>query len=319
MNHFGDLNAEEFGALHLGLRVDSNTSNKEAEGSTLESSVDPNVIDATNNLRAATTTNSTHQTNKNNTHQTNKNNTHQTNKNNTHQTNKNNKTNIPSKSNFTLPKSVDWRKHGAVTPIQNQGQCGGCYSFAAAAALESLRYIKEKKLEYLSVQQILDCSGSFGNTGCGGGFIYYALRYTMFNGLQLASDYEYTGDAGNCKVDAKKVVFKNNGYSNVPPKNFTALKAAVAYQPVAAGIESSSMAFQLYKNGTLTSGCTTDTNHAVLIVGYGTDKKGQDYWIVKNSWGTLWGIEGYFNIAMGNQNDGAGVCGINMIASYPTL
>jgi C1A family cysteine protease len=218
----------------------------------------------------------------------------------------------------TLPKSVDWRKSGAVTGVKNQGQCGGCWSFSASGALEGLHAIKNKKLTSFSEQQLIDCSYGYGNQGCDGGLMDAAFEYTQTHGIQPESTYEFTGTNGTCKQENDKVVFKNTGFGDVTQNDSLALKEAVHRQPVSVGIEASSMTVQLFQSGVIDSGCGTDLDHGVLVVGYNVDSNGQEYWIVKNSWGPSWGLEGYFHIATGSQNDGAGVCGINMIASYPT-
>jgi len=219
----------------------------------------------------------------------------------------------------TLPKSVDWRKEGAVTGVKNQGQCGGCWSFSASGALEGLYAIKNKKLVSFSEQQMIDCSGGYGNQGCDGGLMTVAFEYTHTHGIEPETGYGYTASVGDCNANNKKVVFKNNGHKEVEANNPLALKHAVAKQPVSIGLEASSMTVQLFKSGVITGGCGTALDHGVLIVGYGAAKNGQEYWIVKNSWGPAWGLDGYMHIAMGSQNKGAGVCGINMMASYPTL
>jgi len=218
-----------------------------------------------------------------------------------------------------LPKSVDWRKRGAVTPVKNQGKCGGCWAFAASGALEGLYAIKRKKLVDLSEQQMIDCSGFLGNKGCDGGLMTAGFAYTQMYGVETDKGYEYTASVGYCRQDSDRVIFRNSGYKEVPANSSLALKKAVAKQPVAVGIEASSLTVQLYKKGVISTGCSTNLDHGVLIVGYDVTKDGQEYWIAKNSWGAKWGDKGYFNIAMGDQNGGMGVCGINMMASYPTL
>jgi C1A family cysteine protease len=87
--------------------------------------------------------------------------------------------------------------------------------------------------------------------------------------------------------------------------------------PVSVAIEADQFAFQLYTSGVISSGCGTNLDHGVLVVGYGTEENGQDYWILKNSWGPSWGEKGYFRIAKGG--DGPGVCGLQMSASYPKV
>lgn len=234
--------------------------------------------------------------------------------------NDNDSSNTTELSALNLPKSVDWRKSGKVSHVKNQGQCGGCWAFSASGALEGLYAIKHSKLVSLSEQQMIDCAGSaYGNNGCDGGLMTGAFAYTRTYGIEADTGYKYAASAGNCNSNSKKVVFKNTGYKVVNAQDTLALKRAVAQQPVSVGIDASSSSVQLFKGGVITGGCDTGLNHGVLIVGYGTAKNGQEYWIVKNSWGAGWGDKGFFNVAMGSQNGGKGVCGINMMASYPTL
>ena len=220
---------------------------------------------------------------------------------------------------YGLPKSVDWRKTGAVTGVKNQGRCGGCWAFAASGALEGLHYLKKKKLVSFSDQQMIDCASSYGNQGCDGGLMSLAFQYTADHGIQPEKTYEYAAKVSQCKHSPKKVTFRNKGFKEVPANNHEALKAAVAKQPVSVGIQANSMTLQLFKSGVITANCGTQLDHGVLIVGYDKTPKGQEYWIVKNSWGAQWGLGGYFHVAMGSHNDGAGLCGINMMASYPTV
>jgi cathepsin L len=218
-----------------------------------------------------------------------------------------------------VPKKFDWRKEGVVTPVKNQGSCGGCWAFSSTGALEGLYAIKNKKLVDFSEQQMIDCSGDYGNKGCEGGLMTLAFQYAANSGVQVQSDYGYKAKVEKCRHDNTKAVFRIGGSRDVPANNSLALKAAVARQPVSVGIEASGMALQLFKSGVLAKDCGAALDHAVLIVGYDTDANGQDYWIVKNSWGSKWGQGGYMNIARGSQNKGAGVCGINMMATYPVL
>jgi C1A family cysteine protease len=214
----------------------------------------------------------------------------------------------------SVPTSVDWRTNGAVTAIKNQGQCGACWSFSTTGSLEGLNFINTGNLVSLSEQQLVDCSSSYGNDGCNGGLMDDAFKYVEAEGLMTEADYPYTAASGDCQYVASQTVFKNTGYTDVKANNPTQLKAAVALGPVSIAIEADQSAFQSYTSGVISSNCGTNLDHGVLIVGY-TSK----YWIVKNSWGTTWGEQGYVNIASGTQNNGAGVCGINSDPSYPTL
>lgn len=216
-----------------------------------------------------------------------------------------------------LPNSVDWRTEGAVTPVKNQQTCGGCWAFAAAASLEGYNKIKNGDLVSLSEQQLIDCVGTCsGCNGCSN--LYNALIYTSQSGIETESTYPFTGKFQRCEYQSTKTVVKNDGYQNVAPKSVSQLKAALANQPVIVGIQANQRIFQLYKTGVLSSGCGNQVDHAVTAVGY-TTVNGQEAFIVKNSWGTSWGEQGYVYIsADSTANHGTGVCGILSAPTYPT-
>jgi len=207
----------------------------------------------------------------------------------------------------------DWRKKGAVTAVKDQGSCGSCYTFASAASLEGLYFLQKKELLDLSMQQLLDCTSSYGNQGCSGGLMVPCYKYTKEKGIMKLSDYAYKGNVTKCAFNAQKVVFKNGGYAEVPKNDFTQLRAALKKIPVSVAVMAGNDAFKLYKGGIISSNCGTDLDHAIMAVGYGNG-----FWIIKNSWGASWGEQGYVRIASGSQNSGKGVCGINSDNSYPT-
>lgn len=219
--------------------------------------------------------------------------------------------------NVSIPSSVDWRQKGAVTNIKNQGQCGGCWSFAAAAGLESLWFLKGNSLESFSEQQLIDCDSTcMGCNGCDN--LYNALAYTEKDGIETLADYPFTGNNGKCTYNADKVVFKNNGYTNVQSNSANDLMAAIAQQPTLVGIEADQNVFQLYSGGVIQKDCGASLDHAVTAVGYGS-YNGISSFIVKNSWGTSWGVQGYVYISTdASANNGAGVCGILSVPVYPT-
>mmetsp|Transcript_23773 Transcript_23773/g.64728 ORF Transcript_23773/g.64728 Transcript_23773/m.64728 type:complete len:457 (-) Transcript_23773:54-1424(-) len=221
--------------------------------------------------------------------------------------------------NLTLPASVDWRNKGAVGPVKNQGQCGACWAFAAAAAMEGAWKIAAGTLVSLSEQQIVDCSAAkFGTGGCKGGSVQAAVAYSVHAKLTNDASYPYTEKAGTCQEANDMIMIPEGGvvgYKLVKTQDDQALMEAVAEQPVAVAIEADQTVFQLYKNGVLSNdACGAKIDHAVTVVGYGTDQ-GQDYWLAKNSWGPAWGERGYVRLARGKPSGGE--CGIT--ASPPVI
>jgi len=215
-----------------------------------------------------------------------------------------------------LPASVDWRTKGAVTPIKNQGSCGSCWSFSTTGVLEGFNFIKSGTLTSFSEQQIVDCDNN--DYGCDGGWPYDALLYAAANGLETESEYPYTGEDGTCKYNKNNAQVVNTGYSFILKNNRIALKTAIVLMPVSVLIEADQDVFQLYTSGVITTGCGASLDHAVLAVGYNTANN-QEYYIVKNSWGTSWGQQGYVYISTDpTQNSGSGVCGILSQPVIPT-
>lgn len=143
-------------------------------------------------------------------------------------------------------------------------------------------------------------------------------------GLCTEAEYPYTsGDSKKEGTCADASCSKNSnvaptGYNDVTPNNDSALMSALVQQPVAVAIQADQSTFQLYKSGVFTAKCGTDLDHGVLAVGYGTDS-GQDYYIVKNSWGSVWGEGGYIRLGRGESYQQEGQCGILMQPSYPIL
>ncbi|PPR96689.1 hypothetical protein GOBAR_AA23990 [Gossypium barbadense] len=215
-----------------------------------------------------------------------------------------------------IPDSLDWREKGAVTQVKDQGSCGACWSFSATGAIEGVNKIVTGSLISLSEQELVDCDKTY-NTGCEGGLMDYAFQFVINNhGIDTEEDYPYQGREHTCnKEKLKRHVVTIDDYTDVPMNNEKKLLQAVATQPVSVGICGSERAFQLYSKGIFTGPCSTSLDHAVLIVGYGSEN-GVDYWIVKNSWGRRWGMNGYIHMIR-NSGKSEGICGINMLASYP--
>lgn len=216
----------------------------------------------------------------------------------------------------SIPKSVNWVEQNAVSPVKNQGQCGSCWSFATAEAVEGIYAIKTGKLVSLSEQQLVDCSTK--NHGCGGGSMVYGFEYVSSYGLMESEDYIYNQKQGVCKYDENKVVVKIKGYTSVVQYSENELAIAVSKQPVAVAIEADKKIFQFYSSGIIKGECGFNVDHGVLVVGYGTENN-TDYWLLKNSWGTSWGENGYMKIFRNMTDYYPGVCGIATLPSYPNL
>ncbi|KAL7716551.1 Cysteine proteinase 3 [Entamoeba marina] len=218
----------------------------------------------------------------------------------------------------TAPESLDWRSEGKVTPIRDQASCGSCYSFGSLAALEGRLLIEQggdvDTLD-LSEQQMVDCSKKQGNNGCDGGLGTNVYTYIEKNGVMKETDYPYTAEEGSCQYDSSKAYVTMTGYKSVTRKNLNQLKAALVDGLVDVSIDASSMAFQLYKSGVYTdTKCGNgyfSLNHEVCAVGYGASD-GVNYVIVRNSWGTTWGDEGY--ILMDADSN---TCGVLTDPIYP--
>jgi len=250
---------------------------------------------------------------------------------------------VPNLGNHTwdgseLPESVDWTTKGAVTPIKNQGKCGSCWAFSAVGALEGAMQLKVGKLTSLAEQQFVDCPSKYSVPpllGCKGGMMSAAFDFAKKNAICTEDSYKYTSGTttkrGSCKSSSCSVGIAKGkviGYkglaplARIIPGTEKELMSALAQQPVSIGIEAASAPFQHYKSGVFSGDCGSMPlgliDHGVLLVGYGTDPAGGDYWKIKNSWGTTWGDAGYIRIKRG---DGSkyGQCHVLSSASYPIV
>ena len=219
-----------------------------------------------------------------------------------------------------LPEEKDWRDENAVTPVKNQGQCGSCWSFSATGAIEGANAIANGNLVSLSEQELLDCSGKYGNLACSGGEMDSAFQFAIDYGLCTEESVPYEAQREKCSsmLDCEVAVFVKKCI-DVTPNNQVYLQEAVANQPVSIAIEADTRVFQFYSGGVITdTSCGTNLDHGVLIVGYG-EENDTLYWLVKNSWGSDWGDNGYVKILRDNSTNSEGVCGIAMQPSYVTV
>ncbi len=212
--------------------------------------------------------------------------------------------------------SVNWVEAGAVTPVKDQGQCGSCWAFSTTGSLEGAHFVATGDLLSFSEQQLVDCAGlAYGNLGCNGGLQENAYNYYEAGfKAELESVYPYTSGTTMRKSDcayneSSTTAVTVSDYTAVQPDSVSDMKAALNNQPLAVSIEADKLCFQFYTSGVMdNTACGTSLDHAVLAVGYGTEN-GQEYWLVKNSWNTTWGDQGYIKLAI---VDGEGICGVQM-------
>jgi len=220
---------------------------------------------------------------------------------------------------LNIPDKVDWRDAGLVTNVKNQGQCGSCWAFSTTGALEGQMKKATNKSVDLSEQNLVDCSTSYGNHGCHGGLMDYAFTYIKANGgLDTEEYYPYTGKEDECEFKKKYVGGTDTGYVDVTAGDEDALKkASASIGPISIAIDASHFSFQFYKKGIYDEvNCSsTKLDHGVLLVGYGLNVHGKEYWLVKNSWGERWGLKGYVKMVRNKNNQ----CGVASAASYPLV
>ncbi|TNM93292.1 hypothetical protein fugu_018694 [Takifugu bimaculatus] len=222
--------------------------------------------------------------------------------------------------NVQVPDSLDWRLYGAVTPVKDQAICGSCWSFATTGTIEGALFLKTGFLQVLSQQILMDCSWGFGNNACDGGEEWRSYEWIMkHGGIALAETYgPYMGMNGFCHVNSSELVAQIQSYTNVTSGDAMALKLALfKHGPVAVSIDASHRSFVFYSHGVYyepACGSTiNDLDHAVLAVGYG-NLNGEPYWLIKNSWSTYWGNDGYILMSMKDNN-----CGVATDATFVTL
>jgi len=224
------------------------------------------------------------------------------------------------------PTSVDWRKHGLVADVKNQGSCGSCWAFSTVVSIEGQHAKKTGKLTTLSEQNLVDCvkniklpnDTSTCCMGCKGGLMDDAFDYVLtkqHGAIDSESAYPYTGRSGTCSYQPSKSGATLGGWTDVKSGDEAALLDAVAtVGPVSIAVDAS-IGWQLYFGGimhpTLCSSDPKKMDHGVAIVGFGTES-GKDYWVVRNSWGASWGEHGYARIIRGKN-----ACGLANAASYP--
>lgn len=203
-----------------------------------------------------------------------------------------------------IPEAFDWREHGAVTEVKNQGACGSCWAFSAVGNLEGQLAIKHNRLVSLSPQELLDCDPV--DLACNGGLMDTAFQQLkIVGGIESEKNYPYKAKKGECNFEQNKSEAKVKSFYDLSDNEDEIAKILSENGPLAVALNATPL--QFYFGGIFNPLiCNPKSlNHGVLLVGYG-EENGKKYWIVKNSWGAGWGEKGYFRIIRGK-----GKCGIN--------
>ncbi|GMR62957.1 hypothetical protein PMAYCL1PPCAC_33152, partial [Pristionchus mayeri] len=217
--------------------------------------------------------------------------------------------------NGTVPDSLDWREVGVEGPVKSQGTCGACWAFAIMVALESQYAMKHAGNVSLSEQNLMECSTQ--NYECRGRNTAIAMEYIAQNeGIGTEKSYPYLSYQTHCRYSTASIGGRDSGYVPITSGDENALKKAVAtIGPIAVGFDAGHSSFQYYESGVyFEPACSSSAlDHAILVIGYGTDPEQGDYWLIKNSWGTSWGEEG--KLARNRDSN----CAIATEAVYPIV
>jgi C1A family cysteine protease len=194
-----------------------------------------------------------------------------------------------------LPARWDWREHGKLGPIKQQGSCGSCWAFSAYATMSDVMALHGKGNIDLAEQHLVSCEPE--SYGCGGGWYSDAFALIQKSGSVLEKDFPYAGKDLKCPASLPKFD-KIIGYKVLAQgiADTEAIKRAIyTYGPVSVAF-SASGDFMSYKSGIYNSGASGQVNHAVNLVGWNDEVK-PGHWIMRNSWGESWGEKGYCRIA----------------------
>jgi len=213
----------------------------------------------------------------------------------------------------SVPATMDWTTHNpaVVTPIKNQEQCGSCWAFSATEQIETMTAIAGHPLVSLAPQQIVDCDKTCD--GCNGGWTYLAYKYVeTAGGLEPEADYPYTGVNGKCNFNSADVssTVSNWQYVSQSASGETAMYNYVgSTAPLSVCVDAST--WQYYNGGVLKT-CGDSIDHCVQITGYNV-MSGSNVWMVRNSWGTDWGVNGFIYLLRGSN-----LCAIADVATTVT-
>mmetsp|Transcript_86741 Transcript_86741/g.137630 ORF Transcript_86741/g.137630 Transcript_86741/m.137630 type:complete len:423 (-) Transcript_86741:102-1370(-) len=230
-----------------------------------------------------------------------------------------------------IPIAFDWRdQDDVVSPVKNQGHCGSCWAFAATATVESAVAIAEGSLTVLAPQPMVSCAQNprhcGGTGGCDGATAQIGFEYVMNHSLtyeEVVGYKSFWGKSQECSLKmqthvAAYPVASISGFVTNPTNDYLALmEALVTHGPQAVSVDASG--WSPYQSG-IANFCDVaeniDIDHAVVLVGYGNGGS-IGYWTVRNSWGTMWGEEGYIRLIRHEEEDS--YCGWDNTPSHGSL
>ena len=213
--------------------------------------------------------------------------------------------------------TVDWRDVYTTT-IKDQGYCGSCWAFSAVSQVESdsIRHGYTTTDDKLSEQQLVSCDDY--DSGCDGGNPEYAYYYIYSTGgVETNASYPYTSywdDDGTCTSNSKKFVVSVTAFYTLSDEDamMTHMKDT---GPISVCVDAST--WSSYTSGVVST-CGDSVDHCVQAVGLkysngDDDDKFDNYWIIRNSWGTDWGLSGYIYL-----KSGSNMCDITYLPTYVT-
>jgi len=221
------------------------------------------------------------------------------------------------------PAQFDWRNKGKVTAVKNQEQCGSCWAFSTVENIESVWLVGghgNNNTLALSPQQVVDCDQY--DAGCDGGNPPTAYQYIISaGGLDSEATYPYEGVDQNCNFQPNNVVAKisNWKYACDEYDESTLETNLINWAPLSVCVDAAN--WQNYQSGVMgpwQCAWVNQLDHCVQLVGYNNNHS-TPYWIVRNSWTTSWGIQGYIYLEKATGRSEVNTCGITNEASCAVL
>jgi len=228
----------------------------------------------------------------------------------------------PAPKGVAAPDTFNWYDKGAVTPVKDQQQCGSCWAFSVTENFESQTFLATGKLPVLGPQQLVDCDPQ--SQGCSGGWTYWAFQYLLTaGGQETEADYPYTAEDGTCAFSKSKIAAKISNYTfattpceqgSCPTQDDVLRTQLVAQGPVSICVNAATWSEWTGPEPMTYDSCAGDAeelDHCVQLVGYNWP---QSYWIVRNSWNTDWGQNGFMYLQTGGN-----ACGLGDVVTYANI